>query len=137
MDRTTSLANSVRLACQLVSRRVRFDVEATLPPHQMAVLWHLTFGPATPGALAEVERVSAPSMTRTLDCLEEAGCISREQDPDDGRRRIVAITDQGRAELSRTASARDSWMEARLRELPEADRATLARAVELLHEVIR
>jgi DNA-binding MarR family transcriptional regulator len=46
-------------------------------------------GPITPGALADMCRVSPATMTGILDRLEEDGWIRRERDPDDRRRVFV------------------------------------------------
>lgn len=136
VEPTTKLANEVRLACQLVSHKVRFESCSKLAPHQLSVMWKLKQGPKTPGELAEIERVTAPSMTKTLDCLEDQGYIQRAHDPDDGRRRIITITKQGLAELDRTASIRDSFMEQRLTALSAEERQVLGRAAAILQRVI-
>lgn len=133
----TALANEVRLACQLVSRKVRFETHTELAPHQLAVMWKVKVaGCCTPGELAAEEQVTAPSMTKTLDSLEELGYIVRTKDPDDGRRRSVTLTDAGHAMLERTATMRDSWMEQRLSPLPDEDLAVLAHAARILQAVI-
>ncbi len=133
----TKLANEVRLACQLVSRKVRFETHTDLAPHQLAVMWMIQrCGSCTPGELACEEQVTAPSMTKTLDGLEELGYIQRERDADDGRRRIVTLTDEGRAMLQRTAMIRDSWMEQRLSPLGDEELDVLARAARILQQVL-
>lgn len=136
MDSTSTLANEVRLACQLVSHKVRFESGSAIPPHQLSVLWNLKRGPKSPGELAEAEQVSAPSITKTLDGLEAQGFIERSKDPDDGRRRNVCITDEGLAELRRTAGIRDSFMEQRLTALSADERQVLGRAAAILQRVI-
>ena len=65
------LANDLRIACQRVSRRVRFESTDELAPHLVSALSHLRKGARTPGELAELERVAPPSMTRTVNCLIE------------------------------------------------------------------
>ena len=73
-DPLLSLASDVRIACQHVSRRVRFDNCHEIPPHHFSVLAKLAMGVAnTAGELARIEEVSAPSMTRTVNSLVEAG----------------------------------------------------------------
>lgn len=135
-DSTRRLANEVRLACQLVSHKVRFESGSKLAPHQLGLMWNLLQGPKTPGELAEKEQVSAPSITKTLDGLEELGFVERSKDPDDGRRRNIALTQAGRAELRSTASIRDSFMEERLRSLTAEERSVLQQAASILQRVI-
>ena len=62
-----SLANELRIACQQVSRRVRFEPSAEIPPHQVSVLGKLMAGPKTPGELAELEQISGGSWLRPAD----------------------------------------------------------------------
>ena len=92
-------------------------------------------GPATVGELAEWERVSAPTMSRTVAGLVEAGWIERSGDPDDGRRVIVTMTDAGRSLLARTRRARDEWMTVRLDGLSPEEIGRLEAALPLLERI--
>ena len=51
-------------------------------------------GPIRLGELAARERVAAPSMTRTVSGLVEAGLLNRAGDPQDGRSFLLSITDR-------------------------------------------
>ena len=53
-------------------------------------------GPDSPGSLATLEGARPQAMATTLAALEERGLVSRSQDPDDGRRAVMAITAAGR-----------------------------------------
>ncbi|MFI9270877.1 MarR family winged helix-turn-helix transcriptional regulator [Kitasatospora sp. NPDC052896] len=53
-------------------------------------------GAASPGALAQLERVRPQAMATTLAGLEERGLVSRRPDPADGRRSVMTITEAGR-----------------------------------------
>jgi DNA-binding MarR family transcriptional regulator len=133
-DQEPSLANRLRLAVVRLNRRLRAqrkDSTATLT--QMSALSALgKAGSLTPGELAAKERVQPPSMTRVIAALEEAGLASRAPHPSDGRQAIVSITDAGRAYLAAEAAARERWLDLRLAELTDDERALLARAVELI-----
>ena len=130
------LANDLRIACQQVSRRVRFDSPGELAPHLVSVLSKLKSGPRTPGELAELEQIAPPSMTKTVNCLEDRGLVSRADHPTDGRSKLVALTAEGRAALDRTARARDDWMVHQLNGLTDDELQVLARAAELLQRVV-
>ena len=93
------LASDLRLACMRISRRVRYESDLMLPPHQFSVLSRLESSPKTNSELAEIERVSAPSMKRTTNCLVEAGYVSRADDPTDRRQVILSLTSQGQKTL--------------------------------------
>ena len=66
-----TLANDLRLACQRIARRVRFEGTADVAPHQFSVLVRVSKGAQTPTELAAVERVTTPSMNRTINGLVE------------------------------------------------------------------
>ena len=93
-DRLTS---DLRMACMRISRRVRFESTAPVAPHQFSVLARLEEQPRTPKELAAIEKVSAPSMTRTVAGLVEGGLVARADDPADGRQVILSLTAEGRA----------------------------------------
>lgn len=135
-DSLTVLANDLRVACQRISRRVRFESSAELPPHQVSALSNLRRRWLTPGELAEVERVSAPSMTKTVNCLVEKGLVSRADHPDDGRCKVLTLTEDGIATLDRIAQARDDWMVKKLQGLNTDERVLLRKAAELLNRVL-
>ncbi len=131
---TTLDAETLRTAIARSSRRLRRERSSEdITDGQYAVLAALDrLGAASPTALADHERVSPPSMTRTLTCLVSAGLVARTGDPDDGRRALVTLTDAGRHHIVDTRRARSGWLAARLDELDPAQRATLAEAAALL-----
>lgn len=130
------LANDVRMVCQQISRRVRFEGNPEVAPHQFSVLVKLRAQPWTPGELAEVERVSPPSMTRTVNCLVDEGFVEKYGNPADGRQKLLRLTPAGSELVERTITARDTWMMQRLSELSAEDRATLQQAVSVLQGVL-
>ena len=54
------LTSDLRMACMRISRRVRFESQAAVAPHQFSVLVRLEDGHRTPTELAEIERVLKP-----------------------------------------------------------------------------
>ncbi|MGV8907796.1 MAG: MarR family winged helix-turn-helix transcriptional regulator [Propionicimonas sp.] len=135
-ETVTSLANDLRIACQRVSRRVRFESTDELAPHLVSTLSHLKKGPRTPGELAELERVSPPSMTRTVNCLVEKGLVARDDHPSDGRSKLVVLTGGGSAVMNRIARARDDWMLQQLDGLTSEEQELLKAATGLLNRVL-
>lgn len=130
------LAVDLRLACQRIARRIRFESAADeAAPHQLSVLFQLEHGPRTPGDLATNEMVSAPSMTRTVNALVEHGYAARAAHPQDGRQVLVGLTDDGARVLARARARRDAWMARHLEGLSADDLALLARATRLLTDV--
>jgi DNA-binding MarR family transcriptional regulator len=63
----------------------------------LIVLHLLEASPATQKCLARRARVEDQTMSRTVERLERDGLVQRAPDPDDRRRRIVELTEEGRA----------------------------------------
>ncbi|WP_329175594.1 MarR family winged helix-turn-helix transcriptional regulator [Streptomyces sp. NBC_01477] len=63
-------------------------------------------GPATSSELARQAQITAQAMGTTLGALQARGLVGRRQDPEDGRRVILTVTDAGRQELSDKRNAR-------------------------------
>lgn len=57
----------------------------------------LRTGPTGGDTVARTARVQPQTMSRTLDRMERDGLVERSAHPDDRRRRVVTVTDQGRA----------------------------------------
>ena len=127
-------ASQLRLATFRLARRLRaYTSDDSVTDAQFTVLGALSrFGPHTLSALAERERVSAPSMNRTVNCLEEAGLVTRSEDSTDRRRTNIEITASGADVVMRTVSRRDAWLTERMRGLSVDERSVLARATEIL-----
>jgi DNA-binding MarR family transcriptional regulator len=132
-----SLASELRVAVGRASRRIRAERgEAALPDNQFTVLlWIEKRGPLTPGQLAELERIQPPSMTRTVNCLAEAGLVAKEAHPTDGRAVVVSLTDAGRAEIAETRRRRDTWLAQHLATLDAEEQAHLAAAADILRRL--
>ncbi|GIL36614.1 MarR family transcriptional regulator [Phycicoccus jejuensis] len=131
-DRLTS---DLRMVCMRISRRVRFESSTDLAPHQFSALVRLEDGPRTPKEVAEIEQVSAPSMSRTVNGLVERGLVARADDPTDGRQVILSLTKEGRRAIRETRRRRDQWLATRLERLTDDERALLADATALLERV--
>jgi DNA-binding MarR family transcriptional regulator len=130
-----AVAGEIRLACMRISRRIRFESTHEVPPHQFSVLARLQEAPRTPGELAEIERVSAPSMTRTVAALVERGLVARTPDPSDGRQVILSLTDEAKRVLKEIRRRRDQWMTVRVKALSPEDQEVLRRAAAILTRV--
>jgi DNA-binding MarR family transcriptional regulator len=107
-------ATEVRRGVISLARRLRLErSDAGLTALELSVLGHLhRRGPLTPGELATAERVQPQSLTRTLAALEEAGLASRQPDPADGRRSLLAVSQNGQAALRSETEQRDDWLAA-------------------------
>ena len=131
----SAIAGELRLACMRISRRVRFESTHEVPPHQFSVLARLQEAPSTPGELAEIERVSPPSMTRTVAALVERGLVARTADPSDGRQVILSLTPEARRVLREIRRRRDQWMTVRVKSLTPEEQDILRQAASILSRV--
>ena len=94
-------------AIRLLRQARRADVALGLPPGQSSALSVLVFGGAkTLSALAAIEQVQAPTMTRMIDALERAGHVRREQDATDRRKLRIVATTAGTKLMERGRDAR-------------------------------
>lgn len=106
---------------------------------QLAVLATLRMhGRRTITALAERERVTAPSMTNMINGLEEQGYVVRTPDAEDRRRVQVDITEAGTEIVAQTIKRRDELLAEMLGELDftEEELATLREASALMRKVV-
>lgn len=115
---------------------MRFSGGGLLPPHQVSVLGKLEKQVRTPRELAQIECVSAPSMTRTVNALVEQGLVSRAADPDDGRQVRLRLTPEGRKKLSGIRRSRDEWVLTRMRDISDEECEVLRRAADILERVV-
>ena len=128
--------DELRMLLQRVSRRIRANrADGTMSDAKMGVLFRLETSPATPSQLAERERVTPPSMNRTLNALEERDLVVRSPDPDDARRVIVTITEAGTALILETRRLRTAWFTRQLAELAPEDRAALEAMIPVLRRI--
>src|SRR6476619_7288382 len=94
------LASELRLSVMRLRRRLAGErhPDNELSRGQMAVLGCLHRNGDLPlGELAAQERVQPPSMTRTVNCLEEGGYVARRPHETAGRQVLVVLTESGRS----------------------------------------
>lgn len=138
MRTDAGLAAGLRVAVARLTRRLRSerDPQNELSVGQLSVLGTLyRCGACSIGELAAQERVQPPSMTRTVNCLEEAGYVLRTPHATDGRQVVIELADKGRETLEADRRRRDAWLAQRLRELTPEERSVLRRAAPILERL--
>jgi DNA-binding MarR family transcriptional regulator len=128
------LVASLRMGVMRLARRLRHERSGNdLTLTQLSALGALNrLGPLTIGELAAADNVKPPSMTRTVNCLEELGLVSRHADENDGRQVIVALTPKAQAVLAADRARRDAWLKDHLADLSDSERRILRKAAPLL-----
>src|SRR4029077_20547182 len=92
------VAGRLRLSVTRLSRILRQQADLGLTASQLTALATISReGPFTLGALADVEHVSPPTITKIVEKLEAMGLIERRIDADDRRRILTATTPAGEA----------------------------------------
>lgn len=127
MTATTDPDEELRVLIQKVARRIRAERGGEgVTDTQLGVLWQLeTHGRSTPGVLAERERVSPPSMNRTINALEAAGYVRREPSDQDARQVWVSLTQAGLDLIAETRRLRTAWFHRQLDALDDDEREAL------------
>lgn len=130
-------AARLRVAVARLTRLLRQQSPGGLTLTQWSALSTVDqHGPVRIGDLAERERVSAPTATRLVATLEEAGLLTRAGDPMDRRTSYVTLTDEGRRKLEWVRGVRTAALAQRLSAMPPADVERLAELIPLLESLL-
>ncbi|MES1212596.1 MAG: MarR family transcriptional regulator [Leifsonia sp.] len=92
-------------------------------------------GPLRLSDLAQLEGVSAPSMTRTVAELEARGYVIRQPDPVDGRAVLVTAAEAGTAAILDARTTRAQLVAELLGTLDARDAAAIAAALPALERL--
>ena len=110
--------------------------DETVTEGQRAVLFTLSNeGPQTLRSLSEHERVTPPSMNRTINALVKAGLVTRVGAEDDGRKVSIDLSEAGATFIHETRRKRDAWFTTRLAGLTADQRAIVDASGAILREI--
>lgn len=134
--RSAVIADDLRTVVGRLVRRLRAGY--SIPPHQFTVLLAIDrAGSRTTSQLAAIELVRPQSMAHTLQQLDEAGFITRQSDPSDGRQTLIALSEAGRDAIGEQRRQATGWLtEAIDAGIDPDERAVLAHAIALLDRLI-
>ncbi|MFE4976593.1 MarR family winged helix-turn-helix transcriptional regulator [Kitasatospora sp. NPDC056651] len=130
---TLELAADLRTALGSLVRSLRTGDE--LPQNQAAVLGLLVRDErtCTIADLAELQRVRHQSMARTVALMTEAGLVTQQPHPTDGRKQLITATEAGRTALLDQRARREHHIAAAIESrLSPAEQERLRAAVALL-----
>jgi DNA-binding MarR family transcriptional regulator len=134
----SEVAATVRVAVGLLVRKMKqapLDGELTMAESSTLSLLERG-GPATSSDLARLDRISPQSMGVTVAALEERGLVRRSRDPQDGRRIVLSITQDGRRRVHDKRGARTEQLAAALRDgFSDAELGQLMAAAALLERL--
>jgi DNA-binding MarR family transcriptional regulator len=132
------LAAALHDSIGLLARRLR---QAPTPgelslPERSALSRLDRGGPATSAELARAEQVTPQSMATTIGGLEQRGLVERRNDPHDGRRIIMSVSEAGREVLRHKRAVRAQKLAATLADGFTAEElAALAAAAPLIERL--
>jgi DNA-binding MarR family transcriptional regulator len=127
----------LRILIQKLARRIRAERGEDMADGKLSVLFQLDeHGVSTLRALAERERVTPPSMNRTINSLRAAGYVARTQSTEDARKVQIALTESGLELLRETRRRREAWFSQRLQHLSEEKLQVLRQVTPILRELI-
>lgn len=133
-----SADDELRIVLQQVARGIRNNRgDDHVSDTQLAVLIHLRLtGPHSPSELAVLERVTPPSMNRTVNGLEAAGLVTRARSDDDARKVVVDLTPAAHRLLDETRRLRTEWFSERLAALEPHEREALRAVAPILRKLL-
>lgn len=131
-----ALASHLRIAVTRTARALRREAEEGVTPTLMCALATIEHhGPMTVGSLAQHERVTKPTATRTVRALVDRGLVVRSTDPRDGRVAWLELSPVGREVVLRVRRRKDEHLTRRLRRLSPEQVEALERAATVLDEL--
>lgn len=92
-------------------------------------------GPMPLNEIAASEHLSAPSVTKTVTRMEEAGLIDRLTDPTDRRVSLVTLSKKGSALVDQIRSRRNAFLLLRLQDLSPTDLEAVEQALPILERL--
>ena len=126
----------LRVAIGRLHRRLAQRASGELTFAQISALVMVEkYGPIRQGELAAREKVAAPSMTRTVSGLIEAGLVEKIPDPDDGRSCHIVVTPAARALLDKIRTERAAILTERAARLSAEQYETLVAALPVLERL--
>jgi len=116
----------------------REDEVAGMSGPRLSALSVIVFaGPLSLAELAAAEQVRAPTMSRIVDALVEAGMVTRTTVASDRRKIRIAATKAGEQLLKAGQQRRVRALAERLGRLAESERRALARGVEIMERLVK
>ena len=114
----------------MIMHAVIFDLFGTLVPNIPPQAFRRNLS-----AMAEHQVVSKPTMTNTINTLEERGWVRRVRSADDRRVVLVELTDAGREVLASAEREAESRLAELLSRLSDSEIDTLVAGLMILHRL--
>lgn len=133
----TALGADLLAVVARINRLANQRIELPLPFAQARLLATIEDqGQTRISDLAAIDHCSQPTMTTQVRRLEDAGLVSRSEDPGDARAVLIGITEDGRRILERVRADRSAAINPYLEHLDDAERAALVDAIRVLRGLL-
>jgi DNA-binding MarR family transcriptional regulator len=127
-----------RAAIHLLRRVRRADPLMELSPARASVLSVLVFGgERTPGELAGIEQVAAPTMTKLVNGLVRDGYVRKRSHPEDGRAVVITATAKAKRALEAGRQRRIDLLQKLFSDLSENEWQALDRAAAIIEQRLK
>jgi DNA-binding MarR family transcriptional regulator len=138
LTKTEELADRLHSTAIHLLRQVRVqDAASGLAPARLSALSVLVFGGAMSlNALAKVEQVRPPTMSRIVDALEAEGLIRRTVNQQDRRAVVLEATEKGTAILWQGRKRRVKFLARHLSRLSEQERKQVDGAIQAIQKAM-
>ncbi|MGZ4594674.1 MAG: MarR family winged helix-turn-helix transcriptional regulator [Actinomycetes bacterium] len=130
-----ALVRTCEASIALVNRSLRHHGLSAAGRQALAVL-EGAGQPLSPTTIAERLIVTTASTTSLLDTLERRGLVTRQADPDDRRRLLVSLTDEGRQVVDEFLPEVVALQTAVMAGLSEGERQRLLRSLAAIRQAI-
>lgn len=129
-------AVSLRVSVARIYRALRVNADWNITPSQGSALARIEQSePVRLGVLANMEGVSAASMSRTIESLEAQDVVARVPDPLDGRVSMVKISAKGKQLIQEYRSTSTRAIEAALLTLSRDEQTALRESLPILEKL--
>jgi len=130
------IAEALPQRAAALSRLFLAQTSAGISRTEVGVVAALAVRPHRITELAAGEGLTQPAITRLVDRLQDRGWVGRQSDPDDGRVVMVRLTPAGQEMYGRLRAEYRALVHEEMAALADADVETLARAIDVLDELI-
>jgi len=131
------LANKIFETMPLLGRMLRRErINGTGDFQQVHALKHLMQGPLPQAQLAEHLRMNPSALSKLIDVLEHKGYVTRMIDPEDRRRMVIALTEEGRTFQRKMLAQSMEQANRSLKTLSPEERTTLSEALDIVTKLI-
>ena len=135
VDIGADLASRLRLAIARLNRQLR-QASAGLTLSQLSAM--ATISKEQPIRLSDLagrEGIAAPTATRVVASLEEAGLVTRRTSPDDKRASLLTISARGQKTLERLHQHKTALLRQRLQDCSDTELTALLAALPVLERL--